>query len=85
MIASGNKYLGQIRRQLVTILKCQHFTTSRVSNSAGLSLNLIAPDSYYTLFGKALPCWVKGFIIIPHTSANLHYISFRTVVAKFTL
>ena len=35
VVASGNKYLGQIRRQLVTILKRQHFTTSRVSNGAG--------------------------------------------------
>ena len=35
VVASGNKYLGKIRRQLVTILKRQHFTTSRVSNGAG--------------------------------------------------
>ena len=35
VVASGNKYLGQIRRQLVAILKRQHFTTSQFLNGAG--------------------------------------------------
>ena len=43
----GIKYLGQIRRQLVIILTRQHFATSRILNSAGLSFKLVAPDSYF--------------------------------------